>query len=80
MARPTETTDLDLAAAIMTATDRQPTVILQPGKPLATFEFTDDEFTRTIIIAYATGELVQPVKRFAACRAWLFRQTKSFRS
>lgn len=81
MTRPTEfqTSDLDLAAAIMTATGRQPEVFLQPGRQLITFEFFDDEATRSIIIAYAGGELMQSVKRFAACRAWLYRQTKNLR-
>jgi hypothetical protein len=81
MTRPTEfqTSDIDLAAAIMTATGRQPEVFQQSGRQLITFEFFDDEATRTIIIAYASGELVQPVKRFAACRAWLYRRTKNLR-
>jgi hypothetical protein len=78
MARPKDfqTTDIDLAAAIMTATGSQPGIVLQPGQTLVTFEFEDDETSRSIIIAYATGELRQSVKRFAACRAWLYRQTK----
>ncbi len=78
MTRPTEfqTEDLDLAAAIMTATGRQPEVYQQPGRTLISFEFPDDEDTRTIIISYAGGELVQPVKRFAACRSWLYRKAK----
>lgn len=78
MTRPAEfqTEDLDLAAAIMNATGRQPEIFQQPGRALISFEFPDDEATRTIIIAYAGGELVQPVKRFAACRAWLYRQAK----
>ena len=82
MFRPSEfqTSDLDLAAAIMVATGRQPEVFQQPGRALITFEFPDDEATRSVIIAYAAGELVQPVRRFAACRAWLYRQAKGVRS
>lgn len=79
MTRSTEfqTSEIDLAAAIMTATGRQPEVFQQPGRPLITFEFPDDVPTRTTIISYAIGELVQPVKRFADCRAWLYRQAKA---
>lgn len=78
MTRPTEfqTSDLDLAASIMTATGRQPEVFQQPGQALVTFDFPDDVVTRKTIIAYAGGELVQPVRRFAACRSWLYRQAK----
>lgn len=81
MTRPTEfqTEDIDLAAAIMTATGRQPGVFRQPGRALISFEFPDDDGTRAIIIAYAGGELAQPVKRFAACRAWMYRQAKGVR-
>jgi hypothetical protein len=74
-----QTTDLDLAAAIMTATGKQPKIVQLVGKALITFEFQDDETTRAAIIAYASGELAQPVKRFATCRAWLYRQAKRAR-
>jgi len=70
------TVDLDLAAAIMTATDKQPEVFQQPGQSLVSFEFPYDKPTQTTILAYSGGELVQPVKRFAACRAWLYRRAK----
>jgi hypothetical protein len=72
------TADLDLAAAIMAATGRQPEVFRQPGHPLVTFEFPDDEATRAIIISYAGGDLILPVKRFAACRGLLYRFARSF--
>ena len=72
------TTDLDLAAAIMTATGRQPEVFRQPGRPLVTFEFPDDEPTRKIIFAYAGGDLSLPVKQFAACRSLLYRYTREY--
>lgn len=79
MTRPREfpTSDLDLAAAIMTATGRQPAICRHPGRDLVTFEYKDDEAVRTIVLSYAGCELAQPVKRFAACRAWLYRQAKS---
>lgn len=76
--RPTEfqTSDLDLAAAIMTATNKRPEIYRQPGHQLKTFEFPSDDITKSIVIAYAAGELIQPVKRFAACRSWLYRHAK----
>ena len=81
MTRPTElqTSDIDLAAAIMTGTGKQPGVYQQPGQQLVTFEFVDTDAIRSIIMEYATGELVQPVKRFSASRAWLYRQAKAVR-
>jgi hypothetical protein len=80
--RPAEfqTPDIDLSAAIMTATGKTPSIFRQPGQALVSFEFKDDDETTAVIVAYATGELVQPVKRFAACRAWLYRQAKGVRS
>jgi len=80
--RPTEfyqTTDIDLAAAIMTATGRQPEMYRQPGQSLVSFEFTNDETIIAVVMAYSGGELAQPVKRFAACRAWLYRQARGVR-
>ncbi len=63
----------------MTATNRQPEIFRQPGHALISFEFSTDEEIQAIVLAYASGELVQPVKRFAACRAWLYRQAKGVR-
>ena len=81
MSRPTEfqTSDIDISAEIMTATGRQLEKFQQPGRALTTFEFPDDEITRITIIDYATGELPQPAKRFAARRA-LCRQAKAVKS
>lgn len=76
MTRPTETTDLDLTAAWMTATGKQPLVFLPQGKQLAVCELPDDETTREIILSYATGTLCLNVKIFASCRAWLYRRVK----
>lgn len=74
-----ETSDIDLAAAIMTASNKQPVVVRHPGAPLVSFQFPNDEASYAVIVAYATGELCQPVKRFAACRANLYRQAKGGR-
>jgi hypothetical protein len=79
--RPTDfqTSDIDLTAAVMAATGRQPGISRQPGQVLVTFTFPDDAVTQSTTIAYATGELCQPVRRFAAYRAWLYRQAKAVR-
>lgn len=81
MTRPAEfqTEDLDLVAAIMTATGREPVMYRKAGTNLITFEVAEDEQARAILLAYATGELILPVKRFAACRAWLYRKAKGVR-
>ncbi len=74
--RPTETTDLDLAAAWMAVAGKQPSVFQPKGKRLAICELPDDEATREIIVAYATGTLCLNVKTFAACRSWLYRKVR----
>jgi hypothetical protein len=80
MKRPSEfeTEDIDLAAAIVTATGRVPGICQKVREELVTFIFHDDETVRTVIVAYAGGGLTQPVKRFAACRSWLYRKAKGF--
>lgn len=70
------TTDINLAAAIMTATGRHPEIYRQPGHSLVAFEFPDDQPTRNIIFVYAGGELSLPVKQFAACRSALYREAR----
>lgn len=77
--QPFETSELPIAAAIMTATDRQPEVFRQPGRPLVIFEFPDDELTRNIVLAYVSGDLCLPVKRFEQRRSWLYRRAKEVR-
>ncbi len=78
MERQTEfqTTDLDLAAAIMTATGHQPQVTRHTGNPLLSFQFPQNEDTMSIVVSYAGGDLVLPARRFAACRSWLYRKAK----
>lgn len=70
------TQDIDIAAAIMTATGQQPEIFRQPDHDLASFEFPANETVQAVVMAYASGELMQPVKRFAACRSWLYRQAR----
>jgi len=80
MTRPREnqivTHDLDLGALFMVETDRMPGIFREPGNPLVTLSMPNDEATRDLMIAYASGTLKVDVKKFASCRAWLFRQVK----
>lgn len=74
-----QTTDFDLAACYMLFTGRQPVVFRQPGDTLTTVEMADAEDTRRLLLEYAAGSLMVNVKRFAACRAWIYRQAKAVR-
>lgn len=73
----TQTTDFDLGACYMLATGRQPAIFLQPGDALTTVEMVNDEATHKLMMEYAAGSLMVNVKRFAACRAWIYRQARS---
>lgn len=75
-----ETNDIDLAAVYMTATGRKPNLYRVPGQALVTFQMPADEATRRVMLEYAAGSLELNVKRFAACRAWLYRQAREVRS
>ena len=68
------TTDLNLAASIMTATNHKPTVTA--GRDLVEFTFPADEATKAVAVEYATGTLMQEVRRLAVNRTWLYRQTR----
>lgn len=70
------TTDFDLGATYMSVTGRQPAVFREPGNTLVSIEMVNDNVTRDLMIAYALGDLMVNVKRFAACRAWIYRQAK----
>ncbi|WP_243373611.1 hypothetical protein [Geotalea sp. SG265] len=70
-----KTTDIELAAAIMTASKAKPLAII-PGLDLVEFVFPDDETTQAVIRKYAAGTLFQEVRRLAAHRKWLYRQIK----
>jgi hypothetical protein len=74
------TTDFDLGAVYMVLTGRQPAVFRQPGDDLVSIEMVYDDTTRDIMLAYAGGALMVNVKRFAACRAWIYRQAKAVKS
>jgi hypothetical protein len=75
-----ETNDIDLAAVYMVATGRKPGMYREPGDDLVTFHMPSDEATRNVMLEYATGGLKLNVKRFSACRAWLYRQARVVRS
>jgi len=74
------TTDLDLGAAYMVVTGRQPHVVHSHDDKLASIEMVDDAVTRQLMLAYACGQLALNIKRFATCRAWLYRQVKEVMS
>lgn len=70
------TTDINLAASIMTATNRKPVEIAK-GRELVEFTFPADETTKAVALEYAAGNLMQEVRRLAANRSWLYRQTRA---
>lgn len=65
------TTDIDLSAAVWTEIDEKPKT--HPGKSLIEFVFKDSESVRNVVCAYASGLLMQDVKKFAARRGLLYR-------
>ena len=70
-----KTIDIELAAALMVATDAKPRRIL-PGVKLVEFVFDEDDVVRDTIFRYSSGTLLQEVRRLANCRSWLYRQTR----
>lgn len=69
-----DTHDVDLSAAIMTATGVEPDI--HPSGALVSFSFPDDYAIQRIVFDFAAGRLILDVKRFANRRAWLFRKIK----
>lgn len=69
------TADINLAASIMTATNRRPASIIA-GHDLVEFAFPADDTTRDVTLKYAAGTLTQEVRRFASNRSWLYRQAR----
>jgi hypothetical protein len=72
------TNDIDLAAAVMTLTEHQPTLEpgRVPGRDLVEIIFPATDEIRLIAQRYATGELLAPVKRLARMRTTLYRYIK----
>lgn len=79
MTRPIYTQDIDVAAAVMTATGHQPEICFRDGDQLATFELPGDELTIKLLARYSAGDLTLNVKRFASCRNSLFKKLKGVR-
>ncbi len=69
------TTNIDLAAALMVATNAKPAVI-KPGRELVEFSFRVNETTESVITKFAAGKLVQDIQRFSSNRSWLYRQCR----
>ncbi len=78
MARPEKitTSDIELAAALMTATNNKP-VSIHLGKALVEFTFPVNEITEAVMMKYASSTLCQEVRRLANNRTWLYRQCRS---
>ena len=76
MTRPIRTHDIELAASRMTITGEQPSVFMEAGDRLATFELPADEITSNLLNQYATGSLCLNIRRFASCRNFLFKKMK----
>ena len=71
-----QTSDIDLAAAIMTATGKKPATI-RPGRELVEFSFPMNEATQAVALRYAAGTLHQEVRRYANFRRWLYGQVRA---
>lgn len=69
------TSDIELAAALMTATNKRP-VGISPGRELVEFTFPANEITEAVMMKYAAGTLFQEVRRLAGSRSWIYRQCR----
>lgn len=78
--RPREfkTTDIDLAASIITATNIRPANI-EPGA-LVVFIFPAEKAVKSLAAEYASGLLMLEVRRQAHNRAWLYRQIRHMKT
>lgn len=73
------TTDFDLGAAYMVITGRKPAILHEPGGALTKIKMVNDDATLDVMCDYAAGTLMVNVRRFAACRAWIYRQAKAIK-
>jgi hypothetical protein len=78
--RPREfkTTDIDLAASIITATNTRP-VSIESGA-LVIFIFPAEQAVKSLAAEYASGLLMLEVRRQAHNRAWLYRQIRQMKN
>jgi hypothetical protein len=77
MTRPAQiiTSEIELVAAIMTATNTKP-VSITPGRELVEFTFPSNENTESVAIKYASCSLFHEFRRLANNRSWLYRQIR----
>ena len=71
--------DLDLAAAVITATGQHPLLSKHAPGLLQTFTFTTSPEVVAAVTEYVTGSLTLPAKRLLSCRGLLFRQIREGR-
>lgn len=69
------TTNIELAAALMTATNKRPLAI-RAGVEFGEIVFPASEAIQAVITRYATGTLMQEVRRLAGNRSWLNLQLR----
>ena len=76
MTRPSDfkTTDIELAAALMTSGQRPE--MIAPGAELVEFHFPNNDRVREVAVQYAAGTLCLEVRKLANSRSWLYRQVK----
>lgn len=75
-----QTADIDLAAAIMAVTEKQPRITRQSGRQLVSFDFTADESIQAVVMGFASGSLAVNARRFATARALLYRIAREYRN
>ncbi len=69
-----QTTDIELAAALMTCGQRPE--MIAPGAELVEFHFPNNDKVREIAVQYAAGTLCLEVRKLANSRSWLYRQVR----
>lgn len=77
MTRPVNitTSDIDLAAALMTATGKPP-ILIFPGAEHVEFTFPSTEISVEVERKYSSSTLFQNVSRLTKNRAWICRQSR----
>lgn len=58
----------------------QPEISTSKGRSFVNFSFPNNETVQSIVSAYASGDLAQPVRKFASCRSYLFRCVRDRRA
>ncbi|ACH40488.1 hypothetical protein Gbem_3495 [Citrifermentans bemidjiense Bem] len=73
------TSEIDLAAAILTSTGLQPT-LNRPITGLQTFTFPDSPEVISAVTRFACDDLCLPAKRLLSIRGFLYRQLRAGRT